>query len=664
MAQGAVAVNDTVETSLGQYITINVISNDYHPEGLDFHVQIVDNKAVSYTDSTITYFIDYENYYNLDFLDGSYVLMDENAVMSDESIGEIHIAFNNNNYYSFLDVNNIRAQIFAYNNQFWSGPTYSGAPAPDPVYEYPQGSGLNTMFNTALWVGGKDASGQLHLAGERYRQLGKDYWTGPLSKQGSNLSIDTATVLEWHKVWRLQLEDILYHRLHYTDANYIPIDNIAHWPAHGDPDLFQSEYLAPFVDMDEDGYYDPYAGDYPLIRGDQCIFFIFNDLRKHGESGGDHIGLEIHGMAYQFDQEESDPMHNTVFLSYKIFNKSDTQLNDAYVGLFSDFDLGYAWDDFVGCDVARGAYYGYNGEEIDGSGSEGYGENPPAQGIVILGGPHMNPNGEDDPDGGCDESITGVGFGDGVVDNERYGMTHFVYFNNGGTPSQADPQEAIEYYNYMQGIWLDGTIMEYGGNGHVSSGAYGPSCRFMFPGDTDPCHWGTGGEEPFGPINWTENTAGNEPGDRRGLSSMGPFTLEAGSMHKLDFALVTARGDDGPGSSVELLKVYIDSVKSSYYRNSDHFGYQWLGEEENQQMTSQELRVFPNPATNYLQVEIGKGSGEVYYSIMDVYGKQIKAEKKLHNGSLGIGLDGLERGIYILNIRDGRQNLSTKFIKN
>ena len=40
--------------------------------------------------------------------------------------------------------------------------------------------------------------------------------------------------------------------------------------------------------------------------------------------------------------------------------------------------------------------------------------------------------------------------------------------------------------------------MLYGGNAHVNSGALGPECDFMFPFDSDPCNWGTGGIPPNG----------------------------------------------------------------------------------------------------------------------------------------------------------------------
>jgi hypothetical protein len=187
----------------------------------------------------------------------------------------------------------------------------------------------------------------------------------------------------------------------------------------------------------------------------------------------------------------------------------------------------------------------------------------------------------------------------------------------------------------------------------------------MFPGESDPCNWGTNGEEPYGPINWTENTAGNEPNDRRGLSSMGPFTLEPGSMHKVDFALVTARGDEGPLSSVELLKVYIDSVKSSYYRNTDYFGYQWLGTDDiTEEPTVNNLKVYPSPASTHINIVYDGGATTLDYSLINIYGKQIRAGKKVNTGFFTIALEGLDKGIYILNIRDGKQVLNTKFIKN
>lgn len=655
-SQNPVAIDDTASSKLGEYITINVIENDYSPQGLAVKVFLAPY-AHSFTDSTITYFFSYDQFYNYHhkYWVANYQIIDEEGQSGSQSSGKVNVTLNNNAFYDTLDINNIRASIYAYNNQFWDGDGVQ-------LYEFPKGSEKNTIFNQTIWVGAKDDAEQLKMAAERYQQEGIDFWPGPLSVDGPILSIDTATVIRWHKVWKLNVEEIIYHRSHWNDPGYDPIENIKNWPAHGDPELNQNEYLAPFIDVDGDSYYNPYTGDYPLIRGDQCIFFIFNDYREHTESEGEKIGLEIHGMAYEFNTPEIIPMANTVFMSYKIFNRSSETLKNTYVGLFCDFDIGDPRDDFVGCDVSRGAYYGYNGDDFDGSGYPyEYGENPPAQGVVILGGPYMDPNGEDDPDGGCDESITGVGFGDGEVDNERYGMTKFVWFNNTGG-IQGDPQSTKDYYNYMNSIWKDGTAMEYGGNGHISSGAYGPACNFMFPGLSDPCYWGTNGEEPYGPVDWTEEIAGNEPEDRRGLSVMGPFTFEPQSMHKVDLAFVSARGEDGPLSSVDLLKEYIDIVKDEYYQDSDHFGYQWLGTEE-RTVENQNLKVYPNPATNEIWIDYKAEGKTIQFALYDTFGRMVKQGEFSNDNHMHISIDELRNGIYIISISDQEKVLSAKVLK-
>src|SRR5690606_16203169 len=79
----------------------------------------------------------------------------------------------------------------------------------------------------------------------------------------------------------------------------------------------------------------------------------------------------------------------------------------------------------------------------------------------------------------------GVGYGDSIVDNERFGMRRFVYHNNDGSVI-GDPNTAADYYNYMRGIWADNNIMCYGGNGHPNTGCnVGLPAAYMFPGDSD-----------------------------------------------------------------------------------------------------------------------------------------------------------------------------------
>ncbi len=665
---GPVANDDFASCRLGETITIDVLDNDTHPSGLNFYIRQCN---FIHTDSTITFFANYEQYCNrkvTDTIKINYLLIDENNNIGENSVAFLNIIITDNNFYDFLDINNIRAQIQASGIQFFQGPFTGNSSVitntPDNLFEFPKGSGKNTIFSSSLWVGGFDENRSFKIAAETFRLNGIDYWTGPISVNNDQLNVSTETAIQWQKVWKINISDIKYHVNHFNDDGYQPIEAIATWPAHGDTELNQNENLAPFVDVDGDKLYDPFSGDYPLMRGDQCIYFIINDVRQHTETDGDSLGLEIHGMAYEFDPDKSPALANTLFMNYKVFNRSSINYKDIYIGLFTDFDIGNAGDDFVGCDVSRGAFYGYNGDSIDGiNDSVTYGKNWPAQGIVILGGPNMDENDADNPDGQCDESLNGIGFSDGVVDNERFGMSNFIYFNNGNHSYMSDPDEPEDYYNYMMATWKDGSIMEFGGMGHVNYGAYGPAARFMFPGNSDPCYWGTYQIEPFGSVNWTEETAGNKPGDRRGLSAMGPFTFETNTMESVDIAYVSAFAENG-NTAVETLLGYIDDVKKEYFQNPQSFGCQWLGNEENPtSLNNNMVKVFPNPAKNYITISSDFSDESVVYKVIDMLGNKSNQGIIQNGSSVTISVKDLIPGVYFVVISHSQGVCSSKLIK-
>ncbi len=508
---------------------------------------------------------------------------------------------------TILDINNVRARINTSGDMWWDL-------AGDPMYEIPKGSRKHSMFNAALWIGGVDVNGQLRLAAQRYRQVGIDFWPGPLTVDGT-ASIEPETCVEYDKhfiIFRKDVDEFLAWRANpelYPD--YKISRSIREYPAHGNMAKKQARYLAPFFDEDGDGEYNYENGDYPyydidnslcplylpfgaereptmgsnpdygpptekgglmvdqVLKGDQTIWWVFNDKGNvHTETGGTPIGLEIRAQAFAFTT--NDEINSMTFYSYEIINRSTHRLTETYFSQWVDADVGYAWDDFVGCDVLRGLGYCYNGKPVDGSGGfDHYGEQPPAIGVDFFQGPYMDPDQKDNPryhyitnaQGDtigreliCDVGINGVNFENGIIDDERFGMRRFVYHNNDNTV-QGDPRYAYEYYNYLKGIWRDGTKMLYGGNAHTNSAAYGPECDFMFPGDTDPCDWGTGGVPPNGPRYWTEETAGNEPWDRRFMQSAGPFTLEPGACNYITVGIPWARAaTGGPFASVELLR--------------------------------------------------------------------------------------------------------------
>jgi len=526
--------------------------------------------------------------------------------------------------FEWLDINNVKARINTGGDMWWDLPGGTGS-----KYYIPKNGTATSMFSGSLWIGGLDINNQLKLAALRYRQVGVDYWTGPLTIDGT-AAIDAATCSQYDKhfkIYRADVDEFLSHCDPETGAfvpseDYSVPESILNWPAHGDPSKGQSYYLAPFYDNDGDGEYDPYAGDYPyydldnslchtktptkdeeiegsiygsvlsdqVVKGDETLWWVFNDKgNAHTETTGAAIGMEIRAQAFAF--ATNDVINNMTFYSYEIINRSTFELTNTYFSPWVDTDLGYARDDFVGCDVQRGLGYCYNGTAVDGNGDvESYGAQPPAIGVDFFQGPYMDPDGIDNPKydttynpntGGitltqrCDESINGVNFGNNIVDDERFGMRRFVYHNNGGNPAQSDPSIAPQYYNYLRGIWRDGTPMYYGGTGYVSgAGTVGPECDFMFPGDSDPCNWGTGGQPPNGGFGqngfyWTEETGNNggpnPPGDRRFMQSAGPFTLKPGAVNYITVGIPWARATSGgPFQSVELLRVVDDKCQALF----------------------------------------------------------------------------------------------------
>ncbi|MEI6123673.1 MAG: T9SS C-terminal target domain-containing protein [Bacteroidota bacterium] len=509
-----------------------------------------------------------------------------------------------------LDVNNVRARINTGGDMWWD---LQG----NPEYFIPGNTTKTSMFSAALWIGGLDVNGQLKLAAQRYRGNGNDYWTGPITNDGT-ASTDASICEEYDKHYVITRAEVEGFKAAFLAGGFaLPSGYevprcIQDYPAI-DQAPNHSLYLAPFFDYDGDGLYDYKKGDYPyydfanvlcpsnyppgtpqpltmegngiladqVLKGDMTLWWVFNDKGNiHTETKGEAVGMEIRAQAFGFST--NDDINNMTFYSYEIINRSTYRLTETYFSQWVDTDLGYAKDDYVGCDVLRGLGYCYNGVDPDGQGKpQDYGAQPPAVGVDFFQGPYMDPDGLDNPKYdintplvNCNEAINGLNFGNGIKDDERFGMRRFVFHNNtGGLDAITDPDIAPEYYNLLRGIWKDGERMVYGGLGHPSAGGTGPAADFMFPDDTDPCNWGTAGIQPSGfttgaggtGLTWTDANAGNPPDDRRFMQSAGPFTLEPGAVNYITVGIPWARATaGGPWASVELLRVVDDKCQALF----------------------------------------------------------------------------------------------------
>ena len=398
--------------------------------------------------------------------------------------------------YDNLDTNNIKAG-FNSNGVVFEKPDMT-APNEGAGFEVPKGSGNTSFFAGNTWLGGFDQSNIFHLAAANFLGVSNSYIAGPINLNPLTYEFDSA----WNRVWKISKTTIDFHIANFTQPGYVVPSSIQNWPAP----------TADYVDYNDNHLYDPQNGDYPLIRGDQAILTIYNDISTH-TSGGQPLGVEIHALSYSFNSIDS-ALNNTVFTNYKIYNYSSNDYHDLYLGIYSDIDVGYMDDDYIGCDSTVSLFYAYNGDGTDTQ----YGTHIPAQGVVFLSSP-----------------ISSFGY----------------YTNTSGITG--DPTTDVEHYYVLNGQWKDGTPYTYGGNGYGGT----VTTNFCFSSD------------PNNAAGWSEVTEGYTPGDRRGVGVVGPFSMLAGKAICIDVAYPNAISFSGNYlNSVPLLKERTSQLISFYNSQS------------------------------------------------------------------------------------------------
>ena len=145
-------------------------------------------------------------------------------------------------------------------------------------FEVPKGSGETEVYTAALWMCGQDSGGNEYGAANRYFDYGVDYYDGPISAT-YNTNYDKF-YRRVFKVTKAQLGG--FQNLSFPTTESQVDSSILYWPGKGNPSVL-SDYqvnitgnLAPFMDVNHNGIYEPLLGDYPSITGDQNIFFVFN----------------------------------------------------------------------------------------------------------------------------------------------------------------------------------------------------------------------------------------------------------------------------------------------------------------------------------------------------------------------------------------------------
>lgn len=489
---------------------------------------------------------------------------------------------------TILDQNNFNA-IINNNGSFFNSNGIAG-------YKLSQ-SDISTIYVGSIHIGAMDINNNYRVSGITYGNdsLGSRLFPGPISATND---YQNPTYLDQYgeSLWTLDRNEIENHILNYNQLGYVTPPSIANWPANGDLTLGVSEQLAPYIDVNNNGVYEPGLGDYPDIRGDRAVYAIINDF---ADGDINALGAEIHLMFYQY--MNGNYIDNTTFLNVKVFNRSTVDYFQFNQALYVDFDIGNNSDDYIGCDSSNNLAFAYNGDEFDenNGGINGFGTNPPCQGVVSL----------------------------------SHKMKSFGYYNNSQVNSVSLFSDSL-MWQFMNSSWADGTPWTYGG---IGTDLNNPPTNFIFNGN------------PYQNTGWNETNAmnggANQPGDRRGIIVVQEPYLPPGGSLCFDYAFIYDRS----GTRLENVQNVINISASLKALYDSQFGFPCESFSVNLKtdIDQNSVNVFPNPSSGKFKIECDDDSQKII-EIITSTGKLVKSIRT-YNKAIDIDLSG-EPGLYYLNI--------------
>ncbi|MGH7730502.1 MAG: hypothetical protein ACRENJ_04550, partial [Candidatus Eiseniibacteriota bacterium] len=279
-----------------------------------------------------------------------------------------------------IDVN--RMNMFDTNFGHFAWDVASGAPG----LIWPRGTNRTAVFASGLWLG-CTVNGQVRIAVAEYTS---EY--GPGGMIGGLPDDPNDPRHRVHKVARWTGNPADTGHVDRTPAELAAdplLDPLAHHPwseyidgakPYGAPTriyrLPDPSTPQPDDSVDVEG---------PDVLGDQMLWEVHNDadptLHTSGPGATAPLGVEIQGTTFAFAR--ADGFGDIVFLRFRILNQGGNTLENLYVSMWSDPDVGGFTDDLVGCDVGRALGFAYNADNDDAI----YGVEPPAVGYVLLRGP-------------------------------------------------------------------------------------------------------------------------------------------------------------------------------------------------------------------------------------------------------------------------------------
>lgn len=456
-----------------------------------------------------------------------------------------------------------------------------------------------------------------------------------------------------------------------NSASYIPIHGIREWPGNGNVSLGQSDQIAPYVDLNSNGIYEPMIGEYPIIYGDKCFLQIWHDHPNLERPGG----IETHNYAYTFDCDTSEVYRNAVFFKTKYLSR-ENDFSRFSIGSFLDLDTGNPYDDYIGTHVELGMAYCYNGDLFDESAGQevNFADTLPAHGFMVLKGNKKDPDGLDNPEDASPIGCTnGLGFNDGIIDNEYFTLERTLASSAFGGVTIPDPTTASEWGKITDGYWPDGTPLFYGGNGNIFSNTTTfTKARFIFPGGTDTLFYGTDGIDPG--FDWTPTQTAVSSGpvlpptDYRIYASHGSRAFTQTDTIEFDYVYMVYYDSTHASTSftepLAGLFAKAEKIKQAFNQNAGPCGTNFNPIEEDLSVKEEDLLqigIYPNPTSGIIRFS-GINQTETAVIVYDGSGRILKTAT-IKSETDSINLSDLQGNLFFVKIQQGQKVRTHKIIK-
>jgi len=427
---------------------------------------------------------------------------------------------------AILSPNNTRSVFNASGLQFWDDENQLIGDN-EGHFELSPESMTSTIFAGGLWLGGT-TNGEIRVAAQSYNSdpLASDFKAGQVDEE-------TDFFNQIWKITKVEINDFLGDLSDGSIDNAIPF-NILKYPAKGNPNASNpagigysiNQDLAPFVDANEDGMYNPQDGDYPMMKGDQMLYWVVSDNEQHNYSGGLPVGVEIYYTAYGFNQPDKSILHNTIFVEAEIVNKSTNDYTDFHVGQWLDPKIGCSDETLVGSYPKGHFFFAYNrdadngGESCDFFEITPFGTNIPIQTTMLL-------------------------------NQEMSAFTYYQRDDIAAINGMGAPLDDNQHYNLLTGKWRDGTPLALKDNGYYP---FADTTNFAFSGN------------PANPDEWSLCSVDSFSLAARVVGSTGPNLLPAGERIKFDLAFTNFENIPHPcpnilpiASELEVLRCFYNA---------------------------------------------------------------------------------------------------------